>query len=52
MMFTAGIMLASCGNKTTEEVEVEETVIQEVAPEIEEEILEIEADSTEVEEAL
>lgn len=51
MMLTAGIMLASCGNKTTENVEVEETVIEETAPEIEEDVLEIEEDSTQVEEA-
>jgi hypothetical protein len=50
MMFSAVVMLASCGNKTTEKTTVEEPVIEEVAPAVEADTLEVEADSTEVEE--
>lgn len=51
MMFSAAIMLASCGNKTTEETTTEEPTIEEVAPAVEEDTLEVDSDSTAVEEA-
>lgn len=34
MMIAASAFMASCGNKTTEEVEVVETPVEEVAPEV------------------
>jgi hypothetical protein len=34
MMIAASAFMASCGNKTTEEVEVIETPVEEVAPEV------------------
>ena len=37
MMIAATAFMASCGNKTTEEVEVVETPTEEVAPEVMEE---------------
>ena len=37
MMIAATAFMASCGNKTTEEVEVVETPVEEVAPEVMEE---------------
>lgn len=37
MMIAATAFMASCGNKTTEEVEVVETPVEEVAPEVVEE---------------
>ncbi|WP_198669844.1 hypothetical protein [Cognataquiflexum aquatile] len=37
MMIAASAFMASCGNKTTEEVEVVETPVEEVAPEVVEE---------------
>jgi len=37
MMIAATAFMASCGNKATEEVEVVETPVEEVAPEVMEE---------------
>jgi hypothetical protein len=38
MMIAATAFMASCGNKTTEEVEVIETPVEEVTPEVIEEV--------------
>ncbi|UJP63738.1 hypothetical protein [Mongoliitalea daihaiensis] len=50
MMFSTAFVLASCGNKTTEEVEIEEPAIEETAPVMEEEVEEVELDSAQIEE--
>ncbi|WP_373496303.1 hypothetical protein [Aquiflexum sp.] len=50
MMFAATALLASCGNKTSEESEAELIPVEESAPEVEEvEVIEIEVDSTSIE---
>lgn len=50
MTFAATALLASCGNKTSEEAEAEVTPVEETAPEVEEaEVIEVEIDSTSTE---
>jgi protein involved in sex pheromone biosynthesis len=50
MTFAATTLLASCGNKTSDEAEAEVTPVEETAPEAEElEVIEVEVDSTSVE---
>jgi len=50
LAMTFAAILASCGNKTSDEAEAEVTPVEETAPEVEEvEVIEIEVDSTSVE---
>lgn len=50
MTFAATALMASCGNKTSEESEAVVTPVEETAPAVEEvEVIEVEIDSTSVE---
>lgn len=50
MTLAATALLASCGNKTSEEAEAEVTPVEEIAPEVEEvEEIEVEVDTASVE---
>jgi Ran GTPase-activating protein (RanGAP) involved in mRNA processing and transport len=50
MTFAATALLASCGNKTSEESEAEVTPVEEIAPEVQEvEEIEVEVDTASVE---